>query len=379
MGLGILFADKRVVRMIGSYTGENRFVADQYMNGELEIEFTPQGTLAEKLRAGGAGIPAFYTPTSYGTPIQTGEFPLKLKLGGKEVEKWRQPKEVREFRGRKYVLEESFFPDFSLVKAYKADTLGNAIFKKTARNFNPDVAAAGKICIVEAEEIVEPGELDSDLIHLPHIFVDKVVKVEDPIKPIEIKTLSTGTGEVVIPGTGESQKKRELIVKRASLEIKDGMNVNLGIGIPTIAANFVNPDYTVFLQSENGLLGIGPFPVEGEEDPDLINAGKQTVTDITGASYFSSSESFKMIRGGHVDLTILGALEVSECGDLANWIVPGKFAKGMGGAMDLVASGSRVVVTMIHEVKGASKFLKQCTLPLTGKEVVDALITDLVS
>ena len=261
MGLGILFADKRVVRMIGSYTGENRFVADQYMNGELEIEFTPQGTLAEKLRAGGAGIPAFYTPTSYGTPIQTGEFPLKLKPGGKEVEKWRQPKEVREFRGRKYVLEESFFPDFSLVKAYKADTLGNAVFRKTARNFNPDVAAAGKICIVEAEEIVEPGELDADNIHLPHIFVDRIVKVDDTVKPIEIKTLSTGTGEVVIPGTGESQKKRELIVKRASLEIQDGMNVNLGIGIPTIAANFVNPDYTVFLQSENGLLGIGPFPV----------------------------------------------------------------------------------------------------------------------
>ena len=154
------------------------------MLGQLEAEFTPQGTLAEKLRAGGAGIPAFYTPTSYGTLIQTGEFPLKLKPGGKEVEKWRKPKEIREFRGRKYVLEESLFPDFSLVKAYKADTLGNAIFRKTARNFNPDVAAAGKICIVEAEEIVQPGELDSENIHLPHIFVNKVVRGEDPTKPI---------------------------------------------------------------------------------------------------------------------------------------------------------------------------------------------------
>ncbi len=171
MGLGVLFKDRKVIKMIGSYTGENRFVADQYMGGQLEIEFTPQGTLAEKLRAGGAGIPAFYTATSYGTPIQTGQFPLKLKPGGKEVEKWRVPKEVREFRGRKYVLEESFYPDYSLVKAYKADTLGNAIFRKTARNFNPDVAAAGKICIVEAEEIVEPGELDPDNVHLPHIFV----------------------------------------------------------------------------------------------------------------------------------------------------------------------------------------------------------------
>ena len=203
------------------------------------------------------------------------------------------------------------------------------------------------------------------------------MKGENQEKPIEFRTVNTGEG-VVIPGKGESKKKRELIVKRASLEIKDGMNVNLGIGIPTIAANFVNPEYTIFMQSENGLLGIGPFPQQGTEDADLINAGKQTVTEIVGASYFSSSESFKMIRGGHVDLTILGGLEVAENGDLANWIVPGKFAKGMGGAMDLVASGSRVVVTMEHTVKGTPKFLKECTLPLTGKGVVNALITELV-
>ena len=207
--------------------------------------------------------------------------------------------------------------------------------------------------------------------------MDKIVKGENQEKPIEFRTVNTGEG-VVIPGKGESKKKRELIVKRASLEIKDGMNVNLGIGIPTIAANFVNPEYTIFMQSENGLLGIGPFPQQGTEDADLINAGKQTVTEIVGASYFSSSESFKMIRGGHVDLTILGGLEVAENGDLANWIVPGKFAKGMGGAMDLVASGSRVVVTMEHTVKGTPKFLKECTLPLTGKGVVNALITELV-
>ncbi len=207
-------------------------------------------------------------------------------------------------------MEEAFFPDFGLVKAYKADTLGNCIFRKTARNFNPDVAAASKQCIVEVEEIVEAGELDPDEIHLPHIFVDKVVKGEDPHKLIEFVTVSK-EGEILIPGKPQFKAIRERIVKRAALEIKDGMNVNLGIGIPTIAASFVDPTYTVFLQSENGLLGIGHYPLPGEEDADLVNAGKQTITAITGASYFSSSESFKMIRGGHLDLTILGGLEVA--------------------------------------------------------------------
>lgn len=377
-GIGKLLEVRGMVkRLISSYVGENKHLEASFFGGTLEVELTPQGTLAARMKAAGAGFPAFFTPTGAGTVYAKGGIPIKFKADGShEVEIESPPRPTQVFDGHEYVMEYALHGDLALVKCWKADTRGNLIFRGTAQNANPDCAVAGKMTIAEAEEIVEAGELDPNEVHLPGVYVNRVILATDNEKPIErmkVQDKKNPKGGVVEGGRGR-------IMRRAAKEFRDGMYVNLGIGMPTMASNYVPDGVRIELQAENGLMGIGPYPEsETVADPDYINAGKEPITAIQGASCFSSSESFNMIRGSHIDLTILGGLQCSANGDLASWIVPGKLLKGMGGAMDLVgAIDSRVVVTMDHTAKdGTPKIMQACSLPLTGHNVVNRIITDM--
>ncbi len=359
-GLALLLQQRQVKKAICSFVGGNPDLEEQILSGEVEVELTPQGTLAERIRAAGSGIPAFFTPTGAGTPIAEGKM-------------------TKDFQGRTYLLETAIEADFAMIRAYRGDTEGNLVFRRSARNFSPLMAMAAKVTIAEVEELVEPGVLDPDEIHLPGIFVQRIFKGERFDNPIEKKTVRTaganGVGEVVV---ATKPLTRRQMAWRAAQELPDGGYVNLGIGVPTLVADYLEPERRIRLHSENGVLGVGPYPTEEQVEYYLINAGKETITVNPGGSTFDSSMSFAMIRGGHLDWAILGALQVSQAGDLANWMIPGKKVNGMGGAMDLAAGAKKTMVLTTHTDKdGGHKLVAECAFPLTAPNTVDLVISDL--
>ncbi|KAL7629842.1 hypothetical protein AAE478_001365 [Parahypoxylon ruwenzoriense] len=376
-GLALLTGDGRLSRIILSYLGSNKELEKQYLTGKIAVELCPQGTLAEKLRAAGAGIPAFYTATGGKTFVETGEIPVRFTP--EAILEKGKPKETRMFNGRTYIMETALPGDVAILRAWKVDEAGNCVFKYTTKTYAGLMAKAARIAIVEAENIVPIGSIDPDAVDLPGIFIDRIVPATAP-KNFEVLKVAPPKEEPAL-GKPSTLDSRHRIARRAARELRDGFYVNLGVGIPTLAASYLPENARVWLQSENGILGMGAYPAtEADADPDLINAGKETVTLIPGASTFDSAESFGMIRGGHVDVSILGAFQVSASGDLANYMIPGKVFKGMGGAMDLVSNPDRtkiVVATEHVDKKGRSKIVQDCQLPLTGKGVVSTIITDL--
>ena len=352
MGGGRLLNNGQLKKMVGSFFTSNKEAVLAAQEGRVAYELLPQGTLAEALRAGGAGIGGFYTPTSAGTLIAEG-------------------RETKILNGKEQVFIEGIRGNVAIIRAWKADTAGNLQYRMTEQNFNRAMATAADIVIAEVQEIVPNGEIDPNEIHTPGCFIDFLVERKLTEEDLG-SSASVGSSKVI-------DEKRMNMAKRAFAELKKGDVVNLGIGIPTLVADLIQPEDGIILHTENGMLGVGPEPKDGGGAMHYpVNAGKVPVTALPGSSYFDSADSFAMIRGGHIDVAIMGGLEVDAKGNLANWAVPGKPLLGVGGAMDLASGAKKLIITLRHtDREGNSKVVENCSLPITDFNCVDMLITEL--
>jgi len=369
---GLLVRNGQLAKIYASFVGGNPMCEKLYQAGKLAIEYVPQGNLIEKIRNAQAGIPAFFTPTGAGNLVEFGGFPTQCNPDGTPKVVTR-PREKRNFDGRDYIMEEPFNADFSFVKAHVGDKYGNLRYRYITRNFNPLIAGAGKITIAEVDHLVD--RIPPDKVHTPGVYIDRVYQADFIGRKVE-RLKVTYEDDFDSAEVSKEALVRNKIAKRVAREFKTGMYVNLGIGIPTLVPVYVSPDLDLNFQVENGLVGSGAFPTIDQIDPDLVNAAKETITLAKGHSISDSAESFGMMRGKHLHVTVLGGLQVSENGDLANWFIPGKKATGMGGAMDLAAS-LPVIVAMEHTNKGVPRILPRCKYPLTANNCVKKIITEL--
>ncbi len=351
LGGGRLLRNGQLRRAIGSFFTSNPEAVAASQQGRIEIQLLPQGSLAEAIRAGGAGIGGFFVPAAAGTDLG-------------------QTAETRTLNGQAQVFVPALRADVAFIRAWRADTAGNLVYRRTEQNFNRAMATAADLVIAEVEHIEPLGALDPDSIHTPGMFVDFLVQAH---------TTAEELGSSASTGARRADPVRLAMARRAHAELKRGDVVNLGIGIPTLVADLITAEQGIVLHTENGMLGVGPAPTDGGGAMDYpVNAGKVPVTALPGASYFDSADSFAMIRGGHVDVAIMGGLQVDADRNLANWAVPGKPLLGVGGAMDLASGARRLIVTLNHtEPDGRSKILPRCTLPLTALGAVDLIITEL--